>query len=147
MLNRIYIKNFALISELELEFGSRFNVITGETGAGKSIIVDALMIALGGRAGADFVRSGEKKAIAEATFDVRGNNEIAALRAEHELTDEPTDELILRRERTGRGQSRCFVSDSPVSAAIAKQFGELLVDFHGQHDHQEIGRASRRERV
>lgn len=141
MLNRIYIKNFALISELEHEFGPRFNVITGETGAGKSIIVDALMIALGGRAGADFVRSGEKKAIAEAAFDVRENREIAELLSEHELlddSDEPITELILRREITDKGQSRCFVNDSPVSAAIAKQFGALLVDFHGQHDHQEL---------
>ena len=134
MLKTLLIKNYALIQELSVEFSSGLIIITGETGAGKSIIIDAFGLVLGERASADVVRRGSDKAVVEATFDVGGNSKVRDLLAANDI--ESTDELIVRREVSAKAQSRCFLNDSPVTLAIQKQIGELLVDLHGQHEHQ-----------
>ncbi len=133
MLKRIFIKNYAIIDRLELDFGSGLSILTGETGAGKSIIVDAIQIAIGGRASSEMVRYGESKAVIECIFD--STDEL-----KHVLDDfdDIGDELILRREISSKGSSRCFVNDSPTTVAKLKEIGEYLVDFHGQHEHQSL---------
>ena len=135
MLKSLLIKNFALIEKLELEFSPTFNVIIGETGAGKSIIIDALMLALGERASTDFIRKGEKKAIIEAVFSINKDKEFIRQLIDlgYEIDD---NDLILRREILDKGNSRCFVNDTPIQVNLLKQLGDNLVDFHGQHDHQ-----------
>jgi DNA repair protein RecN (Recombination protein N) len=136
MLKTLLIKNYALIQELSVEFTSGLIIITGETGAGKSIIIDALGLVLGERASADVVRRGSDKAVVEATFDVGGNSKVRELLAANDI--ETADELIVRREVSAKAQSRCFLNDSPVTLAIQKQVGEMLVDLHGQHEHQSL---------
>jgi DNA repair protein RecN (Recombination protein N) len=136
MLTRLYIKQYALIEELTIEFESGLNIITGETGAGKSIIIDALGLILGARADADAVRKGAEKAVVEGMFSAAGNGKLTALLAAHEL--DPGDELILRREITVKGQSRAFVNDSPATLAVLREVGDLMVDLHGQHEHQSL---------
>lgn len=142
MLKNLYIKNFAIIDEQEIEFSPELNIITGETGAGKSIMVDALMVALGERSSADFIRRGESKAVIEAKFEIEPNHPAKALIRESEV-DEFGSELIIRREILSGGSSRGFINDSPVRAGLLRQFGDLLVDFHGQHEHQSLLRPER----
>jgi DNA repair protein RecN (Recombination protein N) len=136
MLKNLLIKNYALIQELDVEFSCGLLIITGETGAGKSIIIDALSLVLGERTSPDVVRRGSDKAIVEGTFDIGGNAKVRDLLAANEI--EATDELIVRREVSAKGLSRCFLNDSPVTLGIQKQVGELLVDLHGQHEHQSL---------
>ena len=136
MLKSLAVRKYALIDELEMDFSSGLVIITGETGAGKSILIDALGLILGNRASADIVRAGADKAIVEAVFATGDNRRLKAQLEENEL--EPSGELIVRREVTAKGQSRCFVNDSPVTLALQKQIGELLVDLHGQHEHQSL---------
>lgn len=142
MLKNLYIKNFAIIDEQEIEFSPELNIITGETGAGKSIMVDALMVALGERSSADFIRRGESKAVIEAKFEIEPNHPAKTLIRESEV-DEFGSELIIRREILSGGSSRGFINDSPVRAGLLRQFGDLLVDFHGQHEHQSLLRPER----
>jgi len=136
MLHSLLIKQYALIEELSVEFEPGLNIITGETGAGKSIIIDALSLVLGERADSSEVRKGAEKAIVEGIFDIVDNTPFRKLLEGHEI--EFHDELILRREVSAKGQSRCFINDSPVSAAALKEFGDALVDLHGQHEHQSL---------
>lgn len=136
MLTSLQIKNYALIEELNVAFSNGLVIITGETGAGKSIIVDALGLVLGERASVEAVRTGAEKAIVEAVFDAAGNTRLADLLTANEL--DTADALIVRREVSVKGQSRCFINDSPVTLAFLKQVGELLVDLHGQHEHQSL---------
>jgi DNA repair protein RecN (Recombination protein N) len=134
MLKQLHISNFALIDELEIEFGRGFTVLTGQTGAGKSIIIGALHMILGERADTDMIRHGENKAVVEAWVDISGHAAIQSfLKAEElEATD---DTLILRREIRPSG-SRAFINDSPVTVGQMRHIGNQLVDLHGQHDHQ-----------
>ncbi|ASQ91041.1 DNA repair protein RecN [Prosthecochloris sp. GSB1] len=134
MLTQLYIKNFALIEELSIAFAPGLTIITGETGAGKSILIGALGQVLGARASADFVRSGSKKAVIEATLVPERPEVILPLLAEAGI--DPAEELILRREIPVNGQSRCFINDSPCTLQVLKQAGDLLIDLHGQHEHQ-----------
>lgn len=136
MLTSLYIKNYALIDELTVDFSPGLVIITGETGAGKSIIIDALGLILGERASADSVRGGADKAIAEAVFSVAGNKKLKSFFQATNM--EWTNELLLRREISSRGQSRCFVNDSPATLALLKEVGQMLVDLHGQHEHQSL---------
>src|ERR1051326_7930497 len=136
MLNTLTIKNYALIEELRVEFEQGLNIITGETGAGKSIIIDALSLVLGERADTDAVRKGAEKAVVEATLSVEGNRVIRRFLEENEIEFAP--ELILRREVSIKGQSRSFINDTPTTTAILKRAGDLLVDLHGQHEHQSL---------
>lgn len=141
MLKSLYIKNYALIDELQLEFQNGLNIITGETGAGKSIMVDAFMIALGERASASLIRNNEKKAIVEATFDINDLHinelNISDIDEVMELLEDSQD-LVLRREINLKGNSRSFINDSLVTVNTLKEVGDRLVDFHGQHQHQQL---------
>ena len=139
MLTTLSIKNYALIEELTVEFERGLNIITGETGAGKSIIIDALSLILGERADTEAVRKGAEKAIVEGVFNVVGNKKLRQLLQENEI--EWQDGMIARREvsiPTKSGQSRSFINDGPVTTAFLKQVGDLLVDLHGQHEHQSL---------
>ena len=134
MLKQLHISNFALIDELEIEFGRGFTVLTGQTGAGKSIIIGALHMILGERADTDMIRHGENKAVVEAWVDISGHKAIQRFLKAEEL--EATDNtLILRREIRSSG-SRAFINDSPVTVGQMRHIGNQLVDLHGQHDHQ-----------
>ena len=134
MLFSLYIKNFALIQELTVEFNPRLTIITGETGAGKSILIGALNLVLGERASSDLVRSGTTKAVIEAILKEVHSEKIESLLQAANI--ETASELILRRELSSGGQSRCFINDTPCTAALLKQTGEELIDLHGQHEHQ-----------
>ncbi|AXJ02002.1 DNA replication and repair protein RecN [Cyclonatronum proteinivorum] len=133
MIASLYIKDFALIDELETSFEPGLNIITGETGAGKSIIIGALNILLGERAQLESIRQGAAKAIAEVILKTGEDEKLAALLLEHGV--EPAPETIIRREVRHSG-SRAFINDTPVQLSVLKQVGGLLVDLHGQHDHQ-----------
>ncbi|MEW6509698.1 MAG: DNA repair protein RecN [Bacteroidota bacterium] len=136
MLKSLSIRNYALVEELEVELSSGLVILTGETGSGKSIIIGALSLLLGDRASSDVVRKGAEKAVVEGVFQTADNARLRWLMEENGL--QPEDELIVRREVSAKGQSRCFVADSPVTLALQKQIGELLVDLHGQHEHQSL---------
>lgn len=136
MLKNLSIKNYALIDELEIQFGTGLNIITGETGAGKSIIIDALSLILGERATTDEVRSGAEKAVVEGIFTISGNRKVKRLLDGAEI--ENGDEIIVRREVSQKGQSRAFVNDTPIPIAQLKELGDHLVDLHGQHEHQSL---------
>jgi len=137
MLKVLTIQNFALIEALELQFSPGLNIITGETGAGKSIIVDALMMVLGERASSDMIRHQAEKAVIEGVFSTEGNSGVGQWLQQNNY-ESFGKEIIVRRELMLKGTSRCFVNDSPASVSIVKELGDLLVDFHGQHDHQSL---------
>jgi len=137
MLRTLTVRNFAIIDSLDLEFGPGFNVMTGETGAGKSIIMQALNLILGGRAGSEMVRSGAAKASVDAQFDVSGSPGLAEAIAEMGF-DLEEDQLLLSREIASTGKSTCRVCGRPAGVAQLKEIGEWLVDLHGQHEHQSL---------
>lgn len=130
MLRSLYIQNYALIEKLDISFGSGFSVITGETGAGKSIILGAIGLLLGQRADVKSIRKGASKCIIEARFDVSAYG-MQPFFESNELEYE--DECILRRELYASGKSRAFINDTPTSLAQMKDLGELLIDVHSQH--------------
>lgn len=131
MLRSLYIKNYALIDSLEIDFEPGFSVITGETGAGKSIILGALSLILGQRADMKSIKQGESKCVIEGSFDVSAYD----LRAfcEEKGIDYDPDSYILRREILSTGKSRAFINDSPVSLTDLKELGSQLIDIHSQH--------------
>ncbi|MDQ7052479.1 MAG: AAA family ATPase [candidate division KSB1 bacterium] len=114
MLRRVYIKNYALVEEGEIEFQPGLNIITGETGAGKSILLGAIGTLLGERTSATMLRAGEAKAIIEGHFSIRGLPWVKRYLREREL-DSPDEELIIRREILASGRSRAFINDTPVT--------------------------------
>ena len=137
MLVELTIKNIALIESLRLEFAQGFNVLTGETGAGKSIVVDSVNLALGGRADRDMIRTGAEKGMVQALFDVSGNERAKACLAEIGIDDE--DGLVsVRRELSRSGRNLCRVMDVVVPVATLKQLTGMLMDVHGQHEHQAL---------
>lgn len=136
MLKNLIIKNYALIEEISVDFSDGLTIITGETGAGKSILIDALGLLLGERASTEMIRTGAEKAIVEGVFLVKGIKQIADILRGSE--NDITEEIIIRRELNTKGQSRCFVNDSPVSVSLLKEIGDVLVDLHGQHEHQSL---------
>ena len=130
MLRNLHIQNYALIEALDLDFAEGFSVITGETGAGKSILLGAIGLLTGQRAETAAIRSGASKCIVEGTFDVEGYG----LRELFEENDIEYDaECLVRREIAATGKSRAFINDTPVSLTILKQLGERLIDIHSQH--------------
>lgn len=133
MIKTLYIKDFALIDELDVQFEHGLNILTGQTGAGKSIIIGALNMILGERADTDVIRQGADKAIAEATIHTGKNELLEALLNENAV--DYSEELILRRE-IRQSASRAFINDTPVNISVLKEVGDQLVDLHGQHDHQ-----------
>ena len=130
MLQSLYIKNFVLIKELTLDFSQGFSVITGETGAGKSILLGALNLVLGARADSKQISEGADKCIIEAVFDIKRYNLIQFF-AENDL--DYSDECVLRRELHASGKTRQFLNDTPVSAAVLKLLSTLFIDIHSQH--------------
>lgn len=136
MLKSLYIKDYALIDLIEINFSKGLNIITGETGAGKSILIDAMSLLLGERASSEVVRKGAEKSIVEGIFEVGKNINIKKLCTENEI--DFSNELIVRREISLKGTNRCFLNDSPVSLSLIKEIGDLLVDLHGQHEHQSL---------
>lgn len=137
MLTHLVVENVALVDRLELEFGTGMTVISGETGAGKSIMLDALGLALGDRAETGLIADGAGKAEVHATFELAGNPAAIAWLEEREL-DADAGECILRRVVTNDGRSRAFVSGAPVTVADLKTLGDLLIDIHSQHEHQSL---------
>lgn len=131
MLQQLYIKNFTLIDELEIDFGRGFSVITGETGAGKSIILGAIGLLLGNRADAKQIKRGESKCVIEAHFDL-SNYQFTDFFQQNDIDYDPKD-CILRREVNANGKSRGFINDMPVSLSLMKELGEHLIDIHSQH--------------
>lgn len=131
MLTHLYITNYALIEELDIDFHGGFSVITGETGAGKSIILGALGLLLGKRADAQAIKNGEKKCCIEASFDIRALN-LKSFFADNDIDNDDT-ECILRREVINTGKSRAFINDTPVSLTQLKELGTYLIDIHSQH--------------
>lgn len=130
MLRSLFIQNYALIEELDINFGSGFSVITGETGAGKSIILGAIGLLLGQRADVKAIRTGASKCIIEAHFNISAYG----MRPFFEVNElEYEEECILRREVHASGKSRAFINDSPASLTQMKELGELLIDVHSQH--------------
>ncbi|MHB9146069.1 MAG: DNA repair protein RecN [Symbiobacteriia bacterium] len=137
MLVEIYMESFALVDKLRLHLVAGFNVLTGETGAGKSIVIDAVELVLGGRASADYVRSGAERALVEAAFDVSGLPRVAAALGELGFETEG-DTLVLSREvhRTGRSASR--INGRPATLSMVRELSRHLLDLHGQHEHQSL---------
>ena len=131
MLNQLYIKNFTLIDELSLEFDSGFSVITGETGAGKSIMLGALGLLLGQRADTKAIKNGRDRCVVEAHFDL-SRYDFELFFAENDIDYDATD-CILRREVTISGKSRAFINDTPVALTTLRELGSQLVDIHSQH--------------
>ncbi|MBW8841548.1 MAG: DNA repair protein RecN [Sphingomonadales bacterium] len=135
MLTSLAIRDVVLIEALELDFGAGLGVLTGETGAGKSILLDALGLALGARADSGLVRQGAAQAVVTASFDTpHDGGPIASLLAENALEVDPGEPLIIRRIVKADGGSRGFVNDQPASAGLLRELAQYLVEVHGQHD-------------
>jgi DNA repair protein RecN (Recombination protein N) len=145
MLTELRIRNFAIIEQVTLPLGEGFNVLSGETGAGKSIIVGALGLLLGERASADLIRTGADKATVEGVFDVAKLKGIAALADDHGIEVED-DTLVLKREIAANGRGRAWINGATVTATVLAEIGRQLVNLHGQHDAQTLldGESQRR---
>ena len=145
MLIHLAVRDFTIIHRLDVELGAGLTVLTGETGAGKSILVDALGFALGGRAAGAMVRPGAERAEVAVTFDTADLAEVAELDREFGLED--GEETILRRRITPAGRSQAWINDSPVSARTLRDVGSRLVDLQGQHSHHALLRPARQIRA
>ncbi len=145
MLRSLSIRDFVIVDRLELEFSPGFTVLTGETGAGKSILIDALAMVLGERAEAIVVRGGAERAEVSAEFDVAVGGELARWLADNEMGGDD-DALLVRRVIESSGRSRGFLNGRAATLAQLREAGEFLVDVHGQHQHQSLVRpAAQRE--
>src|SRR3712207_4781574 len=134
MLTGLSIRDVVLIESLDLEFGRGLGVLTGETGAGKSILLDALGLALGVRADSGLVRQGQKQAVVSVSFDLPADHPARALLSDNGLEGEPGEPLVIRRIVKADGGSRALVNDQSASVALVRDLGALLVEIHGQHD-------------
>ena len=130
MIKRLYIQNYALIEQLDITFEPGFSVITGETGAGKSIMLGALALLLGQRDDSRAIRTGDKQCEIEAQFDLSAQP-LTAIFEQYDL--EYDDDCIMRREVYASGKSRAFVNDTPVQLTVIKALGDKLIDIHSQH--------------
>src|SRR6478609_8720675 len=137
MLTELRIKNFAIIESLTLPLAPGFNVLSGETGAGKSIIVGALGLLLGERASGDLIRTGADRAVVEGVFDIAGHATAASILDERGV-DVENDTVVLRREVSGNGRARAWVNGTTVTAGVLAEIGRLLVNLHGQHEAQTL---------
>src|SRR6059036_3182981 len=137
MLRELRIRNFAVIESVAVEFRPGLNVLTGETGAGKSMLIDAILLVRGARAQTDVIRSDSETATVEAVFDVEPGSPAAVTLHDAGLAlDE--GQLVLRRELARSGRHRAFVNDSPVTVGLLERLGDHLVEVHGQHEHQRL---------
>ena len=140
MLVSLLVKDYALIENIGVEFQKGLNIITGETGAGKSILIDAMGLMLGDRASTQVVRKGANKSVVEGVFSVGENPKVEKILKDNDI--DHYQELIVRREISLKGSNRCFLNDTPTSLSLLKDIGNLLVDLHGQHEHQSLLRSS-----
>jgi DNA repair protein RecN (Recombination protein N) len=138
MLTGLSIRDLVIVETLDLEFGPGLGVLTGETGAGKSILLDALGLALGARADTSLVRAGQSQAVVTVSFDVPQLHPATLFLAESGLDAEPGEPLVVRRIVRADGGSRAAVNDQPVSAGLLRELGGLLVEIHGQHDDRSL---------
>ena len=141
MLTELNIKNFAIIDSLNITFEKGFNVLTGETGAGKSIIVDAVDLVLGGRASSEMIRSGCEEAVVEAAFDISDVKGVSEKLGEMGI--EKDDNLVIKRTLSASGKNKVFINGSMATIAMLSDVGEFLVDIHGQHEHQTLIKVER----
>jgi DNA repair protein RecN (Recombination protein N) len=141
MLRALAIRDFVIVEQVELETGAGFTVLSGETGAGKSILVDAIELLVGGRGDASLVREGAERAELSAEFDFTNNESLKRLISDAGLEGDP-DAVILRRTIDRAGRSRCFINGHAATLAQLREAGEHLVDIHGQHEHQSLLRAA-----
>jgi len=141
VLRSLTIRDFVIVKRVDLELGAGFNVLTGETGAGKSILVDAIELLVGGRADAAFVREGAERAELSATFDLEEDSPLVAWLRAHALEGDEGS-ILLRRSVDRSGRSRAFINGHAATLAQLKEAGESLVDIHGQHAHQSLLRAA-----
>lgn len=137
MLKTLAIKNYALLVDEEIEFDRNLNILTGETGAGKTIILNALGTILGDRVNNTVLRDNASKAVIEGTFQIDRNSQLVAYLKKNDLAEDE-ELMILRREIHGNNRSRAFVNDTPVQLSTLQEIGDLMVDLHGQHDHQSL---------
>lgn len=145
MLHKLHIHNYAIINELEIDFSGKLNIITGETGAGKSILMGALSLILGERADSSVLQQKEKKAVIEGSFKTRNQKAIADFLKENDLDAE--EPLMIRREVAANGKSRAFINDTPVNLNQLKALSLLLVDLHQQFDTQELNSSGFQQEV
>ena len=138
MLRELSIRNLAVIEEVTVGFHNGFHVLTGETGAGKSILIDALILLIGGRGSSDMVRYGCDKAEMEATFDLPHGHPVWRAIERLGLQGSPDDLLIIRRELSSQGKSSCRINGSIANLTMLREVGECLVNVHGQHEHQSL---------
>ena len=138
MLQEINVRNLALIEEINLEFDPSFNVLTGETGAGKSIIIDALGLALGGRFNSEMIRTGAENATVEAVFHIQNRPDLYTYLESLGIQMGTDNSLIIQREISVSGKNRCRVNGQLVTVLSLAKIGEFLIDIHGQHEHQSI---------
>jgi DNA repair protein RecN (Recombination protein N) len=138
MLQSLHIKNFALVDELSIDFRARLNVITGETGAGKSILMGALALLLGDRADKTVIRSGETTCTVQAVFQLEDPAPVLNILEEYGLEQGDDSQLIIRRIVSASGSNKNFVNDCPTTLQVLKVLGEVLVDMHGPYDHQSL---------
>ncbi len=142
MLESLNIRNFALIEDINIEYKLGFNVLSGETGAGKSIVIGALAVILGDKTSASQVRSGADFAGIEGLFNIRGNIFVQNYLKEYDLSGD-SDDLIIRRTISKEGKSRTFINGSLSNLNVLKDLGSMLVDIHGQHEHQSLLKVSK----
>src|SRR5919204_795328 len=138
MLREVRLKNFAVVESVSVAFAPGLNVLTGETGAGKSILIDAIVLVRGGRAQSDVIRAEAETATVEAVFAVEDLAAARAVLEEAGLAADDNGEVVVRRELARSGRHRAFVNDSPVTVALLERLGDVLLEVHGQHEHQRL---------
>ncbi|MEO6695693.1 MAG: AAA family ATPase, partial [Ignavibacteria bacterium] len=139
MIEKLIIKNYLIIKDSEIDFSGSLNILTGETGAGKSIILDALSLILGERADYSLIKKDQEKLVVEGHFNFKDNMKVAALLKKLLPDDEQdSDHVILRRELLKKGVSRSFINDTPVNISELKKFGDIIIDIHSQSEHQSL---------
>ncbi|MDO5124085.1 MAG: AAA family ATPase, partial [Eubacteriales bacterium] len=136
MLSRLYIENIAVIEKTEIDFNKGFNVLTGETGAGKSIIIDAITAVLGRRTSRELVRTGSESSFVSATFTDLGKESLNVLSSFD--IDIPDGELVLEREFTLSGKNNCKINGRPASISTLREVSKYLINIHGQHESYEL---------
>jgi len=146
VLRELRIRSLAVIEDVAVPFGDGLNVLTGETGAGKSIVIDALLMITGARAQPDLIRAGADTALVEARFEVAGDGPAAAVleRAGHRAED---GQILVRRELSRAGRNRVFVNDTAATVGLLEALGEALVELHGQHEHQRLLQPARQREL
>jgi len=146
-LSELSIRNFAIIKQLEIEMDDGLTVVTGETGAGKSIVLGALNLLLGARAETDMIRHQEDQCEITALFDIKGMSNVEQWMELKDLTADDASQCLIRRIVRRNKPTKCYVNDQPTTLAALKELGLLLVDLHGQHEHQSLLRKSTQREI